>query len=122
MELNTALDVHNKLLTAALPNSTRYTNASDAALAAFDFINIMSYDGTGPWRPKDVGPHSSYQFSKSGISFWENTVNIPSDKLTLGVPFYGYDFSTSPVTSITYGQLVRLCHVCLPYNVVIMLH
>lgn len=107
LELNTALDTHNKLLTAALPATTRYSNASDAALSAFDFINIMAYDETGPWRPQDVGPHSSFQFAKEGINFWKNTVNISSDKLTLGVPFYGYDFSTSPVTSFTYGQLVQ---------------
>lgn len=107
LELNTALDNHNKLLTAALPATTRYSNASDVALDAFDFINIMAYDATGPWKPQDVGPHSSYQFARSGVDFWKNTVNIPSDKLTLGVPFYGYDFSTSPVTSITYGQLVK---------------
>ena len=99
LELNTALDAHNKIITAALPATTRYSNASDAALAAFDFINIMAYDAKGP--------HSSYQFAKSGINFWTNTVNIPSDKLTLGVPFYGFDFSTSPVTSITYRQLVK---------------
>ncbi|MET2984738.1 glycosyl hydrolase family 18 protein [Aureibaculum conchae] len=107
LELNTALDAHNKILTAALPATTRYSNATDAALAAFDFINIMAYDATGPWMPEVVGPHSSYQFAKSGINFWKNTVDIPSDKLTLGVPFYGYDFSTSPVTSFTYGQLVK---------------
>ncbi len=106
LELNVALDAHQKLLTAALPNNTRYNNASDAALAAFDFINIMSYDGTGPWRPEDVGPHSSYQFSKSGINFWKNTVHIPSEKLTLGVPFYAYDFSTNPVSAKSYRQLV----------------
>jgi len=107
LELNTALDAHDKLLTAALPATTRYTNASDAALAAFDFINIMAYDATGPWRPQEIGPHSSYQFAKAGVNFWKNTVNISPDKLTLGVPFYGFDFSTSPVTSITYGQLVK---------------
>ena len=107
LELNTALDAQQKLITAALPNGTRYSNASDVALAAYDFINIMSYDGTGPWRPQDVGPHSSYQFSQSGIDFWKNTVNIPGNKLTLGVPFYGYDFSTSPVSSVTYRQMVE---------------
>ena len=107
LELNTALDARNKLLTAALPSTTRYNNASDAALAAFDFINIMSYDETGPWTPNTVGPHSSYQFSVKGVNFWKNTVTIPSSKLTLGVPFYGYDFATDPISSVTYSQLVE---------------
>lgn len=106
IELKKALAPHNKTLTAALPNTTRFSNISDAALDVFDFINIMSYDGTGPWRPEKPGPHSSYEFSKSGINFWKNNIKIAKDKLTLGVPFYGYDFSKTPVTSITFQQLV----------------
>ena len=105
-ELKTALDAHNKIITAALPNNTRFENITNEALQAFDFINIMSYDATGPWRPEKPGQHSSFQSSKAGIDFWKHTVKIPKDKLTLGVPFYGYNFGNNPVTSITYRQLV----------------
>ena len=105
-ELKTALVSHHKLLTAALPNNTRFSNISDAALDAFDFINIMSYDATGPWNPNNTGQHSSIQFSNDGIDFWKNTVKIPKDRLTLGVPFYGYNFDQNPVGSFTYGQMV----------------
>ena len=105
-ELKTAIVSHHKLLTAALPNNTRFSNISDAALDAFDFINIMSYDATGPWNPNNTGQHSSIQFSNDGIDFWKNTVKIPKDRLTLGVPFYGYNFDQNPVGSFTYGQMV----------------
>ena len=50
VELEAALRNHNKLLTVAFPQ-IRYNNVTDAALNAFDFINIMSYDATGPWSP-----------------------------------------------------------------------
>jgi len=104
--LKKALLPHNKTMTAALPNGTRFAHISDDALQAFNFINIMSYDATGPWKPEKPGPHSSYEFAKSGIDFWKNNIKIPKEKLTLGVPFYGYDFSNTPVTSTTYQALV----------------
>ncbi len=105
-ELKTALDAHNKIITAALPNNTRFVNITDSALQAFDFINIMSYDATGPWNPTNPGQHSSLQFSESGIHFWKNTVKIPKEKLTLGVPFYGYNFSNNPVTGVSFQDIV----------------
>lgn len=107
IELNAALDIHNKLITAAFPQ-TRYANVNDAALQVFDFINIMSYDVTGPWLPAFSGQHSSLNFSKEGIGFWNNIVGISAEKLTLGVPFYGYNFvNSTTVTSVTYNQMVR---------------
>lgn len=106
-ELDTALNAHNKILTVAFPNQTKFSNVSQAALDAFDFINIMSYDATGPWSPSSPGQHSSYSFSVNGINFWKNSIDIPGDKLNLGVPFYGYDFiSTSEVNAFSYASMV----------------
>ncbi len=108
LALNTALDAHDKLLTAALPQ-TRFANITDEALAAYDFINIMSYDATGPWNPSSPGQHSSLQFSKDGINLWKNSIGIPSEKLTLGVPFYGYEFiSPTEATAFTFNDMVRI--------------
>jgi hypothetical protein len=108
-ELATALKPHDKILSAAFPNQTLFGNVSRAALEAFDFINIMSYDATGPWSPASPGQHSSYSFSTKGINFWKNNVGIPGDKLNLGVPFYGYDFiDPSTVNAVTYGSMVAL--------------
>ena len=107
IELDAQLNKHNKLLTVAFPQ-TRYDNVTDAALRVFDFINIMSYDATGPWAPSSPGQHSSYQFSVDGINFWKNTLNIPAEKLTLGVPFYGYNFiNATTVEAFTYNEMVR---------------
>ena len=107
IELDAALNTHNKLTTAAFPQ-TRYGNVSDAALRVFDVINIMSYDATGPWQPSSPGQHSSLNFSKEGINFWNNTVGVPANKLTLGVPFYGYNFvNPTTVYAVTYNELVR---------------
>ncbi|WP_418602755.1 glycosyl hydrolase family 18 protein [Hwangdonia sp.] len=107
IELDAALNAHNKLITAAFPH-TRYSHVTDAALRVFDMINIMSYDATGPWLPSFPGQHSSLNFSKEGIRFWNNTVGISAEKLTLGVPFYGYNFvNANTVNAVTYNQMVR---------------
>jgi GH18 family chitinase len=106
VELDAALNSHDKLLTVAFPQ-IRYSNVTDAALNAFDFINIMSYDATGPWSPLSPGQHSSFQFAADAVKFWNNTVGIPAEKLTLGVPFYGYNFiNSTTVTTFTYNEMV----------------
>lgn len=56
---------------------------TDTALSCFDFVNIMSYDGgDGPL-------HSSYEFAVSSAQYWLKTRKVPSQKLNLGLPFYG---------------------------------
>lgn len=106
IELDKALNVHNKLLTVAFPQ-TRYNNVSDEALNAFDFINIMSYDATGPWASSNPGQHSSLQFSKDGITLWNKTIGISGNKLNLGVPFYGYNFvNATTVNAFAYSEIV----------------
>ncbi|NQU32057.1 MAG: T9SS type A sorting domain-containing protein [Bacteroidetes bacterium] len=107
IELKAALDMEGKLITAALPNQTLYANINQNALDAFDWINIMAYDATGPWNPSSPGQHSSYSFAQDGISFWKNTVGISADRLNLGLPFYGYEFvNSSTVIAVTYEQMV----------------
>ncbi|NQT24802.1 hypothetical protein HQ585_05585 [candidate division KSB1 bacterium] len=65
----------------------------DAALDAYDFINVMAYDLTGPWNDKK-GPHSPYSFAKESLEYWASR-GLPADKIILGVPFYGYDDSSN---------------------------
>ena len=103
IELKTALSAKGKGMTAALPGTTRFNNITDEALETFDFINLMAYDFTGPWNPTASGQHSSYDNAVKSINYWKNTVGISGSKLTLGVPFYGYDFSNSSnVTPFTF--------------------
>ena len=106
IELRDALKEQSKGITAAYPSETRYSLITEEALNALDFINLMVYDYTGPWNPSP-GQHSSYNHAKRGINFWKNKVGINPSKLTLGVPFYGYDFQNSTtVKSFTYGSMV----------------
>jgi GH18 family chitinase len=107
--LNNELDKHSKIITAAFPAKTRYSKLNDAALNTFDFINIMAYDFTGPWNPSSPGQHSSYNHAEESINFWTNSVGISGEKLTVGVPFYGYDFSDSAnVSAFSFSTMVSL--------------
>lgn len=106
IELKAALAPHGYPLTAALPGSYRYPAINNAALASFDWVNMMVYDLTGPWDPDHPGQHSPYDWAVDCIQYWKNQ-NVPAQKLTLGVPFYGYDFSTTPVSSFTYRGIVN---------------
>lgn len=107
IELKKELSIHGKGMTAAFPSETKFSQISDQALAVFDFINIMVYDYTGSWNPSQPGQHSSYNHAERGINYWKNIVGIVGEKLTLGVPFYGYNFlNSTTVESFTYGSMV----------------
>ena len=107
IELKIELSFHGKGMTAAFPSETKFSQISDQALAVFDFINIMVYDYTGSWSPSKPGLHSSYNHAERGLNYWKNIVGIAGEKLTLGVPFYGYDFlNSTTVESFTYGSMV----------------
>lgn len=107
IELGQALEAHGKLFSAALPGKHRYPQISDKALKAFDFINLMAYDLTGPWAPKQSGPHAPYSFALSCIKYWKKQ-GVPAERLILGLPLYGWDF-TNPkdVHSVNYKDIVR---------------
>lgn len=102
LELNTALDIHNKLITVAFPK-VYYTHLTQTALEVFDFINLMAYDNAGLWSPSPA-QHSSFTFAEENINFWKTTGKISPEKLILGVPFYGHNFDAS--TFVTYGEMV----------------
>tara|TARA_X000000950_G_scaffold145935_1_gene180332 strand:- start:1426 stop:2469 length:1044 start_codon:yes stop_codon:yes gene_type:complete len=107
IELKKELSIHGKGMTAAFPSETKFSQISDQALAVFDFINIMVYDYTGSWNPSEPGQHSSFNHAERGINYWKNIIGIAGEKLTLGVPFYGYNFlNSTTVESFTYGSMV----------------
>ncbi len=107
--LAAALKPHKKLITAAI--ATAYKDQlPDKALRQFDFVNIMSYDRTGPWRPQEPGDHSPYTMAVEDLNYWHKIRSLPKEKLVLGLPFYGYGFGAldSPVVSMSYKQIVSL--------------
>jgi chitinase len=103
--LSAELKPINKLLTSALATWNAHL-ISDAALKGFDFINVMSYDQTGPWRPNQPGPHSTYAKAEEDLQYWLQTRRIPKNKLNLGVPFYGYGFGTKYGQSMSYDDII----------------
>lgn len=106
--LANVLKPHGKMITSAIAHAYR-NSLSDKALAQYDFVNIMSYDKTGPWNPSRPGPHSSYEHAVLDLDYFSKERNIPKDKMVLGVPFYGYGFSTNadtPAFSRNYRQIL----------------
>ena len=107
VELAKALRARGKLITSAI--AVFYKDAlTDTALAQYDFVNIMSYDHTGPWRPEKPGPHSTFEHATAALEYFGTERKIPRDKMVLGVPFYGYGFGpelTSPAVTMTYLQI-----------------
>ncbi len=108
VELASAFKPHKKLVTAAI--AVFYKDVlSDKGLAQYDFVNIMSYDHTGPWMPSRPGPHSTYDHAVTDLDYFYTTRKIPKEKLVLGVGFYGYGFGPTvetPVTSMNYGDIL----------------
>lgn len=107
-ELSAAVWAKGKVMTAAV--ATWETDGfTDKSLTYFDYLNVMSYDDTGPWAPRDAGPHSPYSMAVSDLDFWTNTRGIAANKLNLGVPFYGYAFAAKgPVDTYDYAQIIQM--------------
>lgn len=104
-ELSAAVKLKGKVITAAVATwETDYF--TDKSLTYFDYLNVMSYDNTGPWDPSDPGPHSPYSMAVNDLDFWTNTRGIAKEKLNLGLPFYGYGFKGPSVTTLDYAQIV----------------
>ena len=96
-----------KLLTAAIVEW--YNNKiTDAALERFDWINLMSYDVTGSWAPEISGQHSPYSKAEGDFRHFMKR-DVPSARLIVGVPFYGYDFryDTPNLMYVPYKKIVN---------------
>lgn len=74
------------------------------ALEQFDLVHIMAYDSTGTWT--GPGDHASYTFAMEGVAYWSGERGVPRERLTLGVPFYGYGWG-SRAGAHTWRQLLR---------------
>ena len=79
------------LLTAAVSQGYGGDKIPDSVFDKFSFLNVMAYDGSGPWQPNRPGPHSSMEYTKGNLQYWLGR-GLPKSKAVLGVPFYGYGF------------------------------
>lgn len=106
VELKALLKPKGKLLTTAIATvyATQYT---DKALAQFDFINIMSYDKTGPWKPEKPGQHSPYSMAVDDLNYWGGARGIAKEKLSLGLPFYGYGFGSGVPEDMAFSDIIK---------------
>jgi len=77
----------------------------DKALAQLDFVNIMSYDKTGPWKPKKSGPHAPYKMAVKDVDYWTDK-GIAKEKLNVGIPFYGYGFGPDAPESMSFRKII----------------
>ncbi|MDQ8003562.1 MAG: glycosyl hydrolase family 18 protein [Pedobacter sp.] len=103
-ELKAPLVERNKLLTAAVAWWTR-ARVTDRALHAFNFINIMAYDATGPWDLTNPGQHSPLSYAVQHLNYWHGQRGLVKEKLVLGVPFYGYGFGTAFTNNASLRQM-----------------
>lgn len=104
-ELSIALKAKDKLMTAALA-SWNANLIGDTTLQRYDFINIMSYDKTGPWNLNNPGPHSPFFMAQDDFNYYNKTRKIAAEKLFVGLPFYGYGFGNSAPQSMNYKDII----------------
>jgi len=105
LELRDALHAKGKGITCALGAVRFHEAVTQESLEAYDFINVMVYDKTGVWRPDIIGPHSPYSYAEDAVKFWTEEKHIPPDRIILGIPFYGFDF-TPPARYISFREII----------------
>jgi chitinase len=113
------------LITMAAPVGNWYGQWMDFETLAgvVDWFNAMCYDFHGSWSSHSG--HNAALFQpvgetdgsvEAGLNYLHNTRKIPNDQLTIGIPFYGKQFSTSglyapfsgPVTDILFNEVLPL--------------
>lgn len=99
------LHANGKQITAALSEGYGGANVPSSTFAAFDWINIMAYDATGPWQPGNPGQHSPYSMAVNQFNYWTGR-GLPTSKAIIGLPFYGYGFGANANQGISYANIV----------------
>jgi GH18 family chitinase len=99
------LHANGKLISAALSEGYGGANVPASTFAAYDWINIMAYDATGPWAPGNPGQHSPYSMAVNQFNYWTGR-GLPASKAIIGLPFYGYGFGASANQGISYANIV----------------
>lgn len=105
VELRRALHAEGKAITCALNVSGLHPAVTQESLEAYDFINIMVYDKTGPWTPDKPGQHAPFSYAEEAYSYWVEERGISPARLVLGMPFYGHHFD--PPGSKSYAKIIE---------------
>lgn len=102
LQLRKACDRKDMLLTCATA-SWFDGYISNKAFDCFDYISIMAYDNRGAHN------HSSYDYARSQLTYFSDRRHIDEDRLTIGIPFYGYRYANGTCTGepVTFGEIAR---------------
>ncbi len=107
--LGTRLHAENLLFIATVPASGYNGDFfPEDGLKYADWIQAMSYDATGTWAQSPYGNHSSYELHVSAHNYWKGR-GIADDKIIVGVPFYGYKFTSKSGgsgTALSYASII----------------
>lgn len=101
-------------LRAALPATKSLTAAvsikngdafSDAALAKYDFINVMAYDYCS-WT-EVACDQAGLEKTQKDLEYWTRKRGLSTDRVVLGVPFYGWCWGCdTKQTALTYSDIL----------------
>ena len=119
-ELRSAFDASGQdyLITMAVgpSNWTGQHFDYEALTAKIDWYSMMGYDFHGSWSSH--AGHNAPLYSSppgdpdgsvyTGINYLVNSRNIPSEKLNLGVPFYGKQFNTGEINGSFSGDVLDI--------------
>ncbi|WP_295073502.1 glycosyl hydrolase family 18 protein [Ruminococcus sp.] len=87
-ELRTLCDTRDMKMSTATAQWVA-EKVSPETFALFDFVNVMAYD-----NDEDKYSHASYEYSVECLDYFSQKKKIPSEKLVLGVPFYGRGYTS----------------------------
>jgi chitinase len=101
-----ALKLHEsgKEMTSAV-SSWFGSKISDAAIQAFDFINVMAYDLHNPGGSLQAVQSAAIEESTAEVDYWVQR-GLPKSKAVYGVPFYGYQWTTGVGKPLTYAEIL----------------
>ena len=91
-ELSKALKARGKLLTVATA-SYEGGMIPVSSIPYFDLVMPMSYDAIGPSWGEAGSEHSTYAQAQRDLDLWLKR-GVAPERLALGLPFYGYGFSS----------------------------
>ncbi|MGC8723331.1 MAG: glycosyl hydrolase family 18 protein [Acidobacteriota bacterium] len=71
---------------------------------AVDEFKVMTYDYSGPWSPP--GPIAPPDWMDAVLTFAES--EVPAEKIMMGLPFYGYDWSGGSAVGLDWADAQAL--------------
>merc|ERR1719188_1414966 len=91
-KLRVAATAKNLLLSASFTKVAVEAHVSNEALDNLDYVNLRAYDymprkgSTPPPNPAD------YSFAEQELDYYQRIRGLPSGKLNLGLPMYGWKY------------------------------